>query len=215
MVSRYGPFLLSFALLTGCVSAPDGPRKAPVKQSGLTLPDNALMKACVGDLNKLGAGFSVLADHYSGNCSAINSVKLTDIGIPITNLAATQCSLARDFTVWARVAVQLAAREVFGKSVTKVETMGSYSCRTVRGVVSNRLSEHAFANAIDVSGFVLSDGRRITVEMGWNTDPDDSRFLHLIRDSACKRFKTVLSPDYNAAHYNHLHFDMGRGPYCR
>ncbi len=212
---RYGPFLLALLALGGCVSAPDGPRKAPIKQSAVQLPDNDLMKACVGDLNKLGAGFSVLPDQYAGNCSAVNAVKLTDIGIPITNLSATQCSLARDFAIWARVAVQQAARDVFGKGVAKVETMGSYACRTVKGVASNRLSEHAFANAIDVSGFVLSNGRRITVEAGWNGDADDSRFLHAVRDSACKRFKTVLSPDYNAAHYNHLHMDMGRGPYCR
>jgi hypothetical protein len=35
-------------------------------------------------------------------------------------------------------------------------------------------------------------------------------FFAVIHNSACKRFKTVLSPDYNAAHYNHLHLDMGK-----
>ena len=68
---------------------------------------------------------------------------------------------------------------------------------------------------MDVSGFVLADGRRITVEAGWNGSDDERKFLRQVRQAACQRFQTVLSPDFNAAHYNHLHFDLGRGPYCR
>jgi hypothetical protein len=69
---------------------------------------------------------------------------------------------------------------------------------------------------VDVAAFVLSDGRRISVEQGWRGDDRTRRFLQLIHDSACKRFNTVLSPDYNAAHANHLHFDMGgKAGFCR
>jgi hypothetical protein len=81
---------------------------------------------------------------------------------------------------------------------------------------TNRLSEHATGNAVDVSAFVLADGRRISIERDWrNPDPAVQDFLQTIRASACKRFGTVLSPDYNAAHYNHLHLDLGRGGLCR
>ena len=47
---------------------------------------------------------------------------------------------------------------------------------------------------------------------------DDGRvrdFLRAIHDAGCRRFQIGLGPDANAYHYNHMHFDMGRGPYCR
>ena len=48
------------------------------------------------------------------------------------------------------------------------------------------------------------------LRLWWRGRADEQAFLRRLRESACKRFGTVLSPDYNAAHYNHLHFDMGR-----
>jgi hypothetical protein len=93
--------------------------------------------------------------------------------------------------------------------------MGSYSCRNVAG--SGRLSAHATARAIDVSAFVLADGRRITVRQDWSGgSPAQQHFLRIVHDSACKRFGTVLSPDYNAAHTDHFHLEAGRpGGFCR
>ena len=41
----------------------------------------------------------------------------------------------------------------------------------------------------------------------WTGNDPESRFLHEVRDGACKLFATVLSPDYNAAHADHLHLD--------
>jgi hypothetical protein len=92
--------------------------------------------------------------------------------------------------------------------------MGSYNCRNVAG--SDRLSAHANANAIDVSGFVLADGRRITVLGGWTRGTRAEReFLRVIHGSACKRFGTVLGPGYNAAHANHLHLEHSSSAFCR
>src|SRR3546814_1633335 len=86
----------------------------------------------------------------------------------------------------------------------------------MNGNMSGNLSEHAHSNAVDVSAFVLADGRRITVKNDWHGDDRTRRFLQVVHDSACKRFRTVLSPDYNAAHHDHFHFDMGgKGTYCR
>ena len=98
--------------------------------------------------------------------------------------------------------------------VVRIDTYGTYNCRRIAG--SSRLSQHAKADAVDVAAFLLADGRRISLQNGWNGDAASRAFLRRIRDSACKRFNTVLSPDYNAAHHDHLHFDMGgRGGYCR
>jgi len=69
-------------------------------------------------------------------------------------------------------------------------------------------SEHATANALDVAGFTLADGRSISVLRDWTGDGEDAQFLRAVRDGACDLFSTVLSPDYNAAHRDHFHFDQ-------
>jgi hypothetical protein len=92
--------------------------------------------------------------------------------------------------------------------------MGSYNCRNVAG--TSKRSEHAHANAIDVSAFVLADGRRITVQGGWNGNRSERAFLKAIHKSACRRFGTVLGPDFNKAHHDHFHLDMADNKgFCR
>ncbi|MBU2033606.1 MAG: extensin family protein, partial [Alphaproteobacteria bacterium] len=69
-------------------------------------------------------------------------------------------------------------------------------------------SEHATGNAVDIAGFVLADGTRISVLADWDDEGDKGAFLRRVRDGACDSFATVLSPDYNAAHADHFHLDM-------
>jgi hypothetical protein len=69
------------------------------------------------------------------------------------------------------------------------------------------LSQHSYARAIDIAGFVLMDGRRITVARDWQGDGEKAGFLREVRDGACGLFSTTLSPDYNPAHRDHLHLD--------
>lgn len=92
--------------------------------------------------------------------------------------------------------------------------MGSYACRNIAG--SSKRSAHSRAEAIDIAGFVLADGRRITIKTGWDArSPQEREFLRIVHRSACKRFGTVLGPDYNAAHADHLHLEEGDGSFCR
>jgi hypothetical protein len=172
-------------------------------------------RQCFARLESQSVAYTPLPDRsFGGGCSAIGSVKLLDIGVPATNLGAMTCGLAANFAAWARYGVQPAARMVFGTEIERIETFGTYNCRPIAG--SAKLSEHAHSNAIDVSAFVLADGRRISVEKDWTGDARARQFLALVHASACKRFSTVLSPDYNAAHHDHFHFDMGgRGGFCR
>jgi hypothetical protein len=115
---------------------------------------------------------------------------------------------------WARFGVDRAARQILGSPLARIETMGSYSCRNVAG--SARRSAHASAEAIDVAAFVLADGRRISVLDDWRGGSSEEReFLKVVHTSACKRFGTVLGPDYNAAHRDHLHLEKGDGSFCR
>ena len=125
------------------------------------------------------------------------------------------CPVALSFAIWERQVLQPAARSILGAEVTAIDHYGSYSCRRVYGDATGRPSQHATANALDVAGFRLADGRRVTVAADWSDPGEEGRFLRAIRDGACGTFETVLGPEYNAAHRDHFHFD--RGPYriCR
>lgn len=209
--------LVPLAFLAACVGPPGGHRP-PGGHPVQVVPQGPELKQCLSDLGRLKARYSLLPDRDFGQgCSTISSVQLTGVGIPVTNITAIQCPLALALAAWTREAVQPAAKQVFGDRVVRLESFGSYSCRNIKGRprMAGTRSEHATANAVDISGFVLADGRRITLEAGWNGAEDERRFLRTIRAAACKRFQTVLSPDFNAAHRDHLHFDMGRGPFCR
>jgi hypothetical protein len=210
--------LASALALSACIPAPDQSRsgKRPAKRP-VAVATTAEMKACVADLRRMSASYTILPNQdFGGGCSANNSVQLLGVGLPITNVSMIRCPMARAMTAWAQGPVQRAARDAFGARVVKIETMGAYSCRNVVGGRGTGRSEHASANAVDISAFILSDGRRVSIKQGWYGEGDERQFLRSIRDAACKgMFQTVLSPEYNAAHHDHLHFDMGRGPYCR
>ena len=122
----------------------------------------------------------------------------------------TACPVAAALALWERDVVQPAAARHFGQRVTRVEHFGSYSCRRLYGRGEGPWSEHATANAIDVAGFRLADGKRVSVLHDWNDGDVEAAFLRAVRDGACGLFATVLSPDYNAAHANHLHLDQAQ-----
>ncbi|MDO9498490.1 extensin family protein, partial [Falsiroseomonas sp.] len=114
--------------------------------------------------------------------------------------------------------VQPAAHAAYGQRVVAVESYGTYACRRIGGSRDGRFSEHATANAIDIASFRLEDGRRIGIAADWDGDEADAAFLRTVRDGACRIFATTLSPEYNAAHHDHLHFDQARrggGTFCR
>ena len=208
--------------LTGCGAIPDSRAPArPITQAAPQTPFAARPEAltCHATLGKTGSQFAPLPDRmYGAGCSTTNSVRLERVGgdsgqFAVTNLNALACPLANNFAAWARFGVDRAARQILGSPLVRIETMGSYSCRNVAG--TTRLSAHSRAEAIDVAAFVLADGRRISVQNGWLASPDERRFMRTIHASACKRFGTVLGPDYNAAHKDHLHLEFGNGTFCR
>lgn len=172
---------------------------------------------CLADLRREEVGFRALPDQrFEGGCSALGAVQLLDIGTPVTNLGAMTCPVARQFARWTREAVQPAASQWLGSPVRRIESFGTYSCRSVNSRPGARLSEHALANAVDVAAFVLADGRRVTVLDGWNSNDANVRaFLRAVHQAGCRRFAIVIGPDGDAFHRDHFHFDMGRGPYCR
>ena len=204
-------------LLAGCIPNGDRPRREPPRApQSSTAPSRAALQ-CQAELRKEGVKFRALPDRWFANgCSAAGAVQLLDIGTPVTNLGAMTCPVARQFARWAREAVQPAAHAWLGRKVVRIESFGTYSCRPINNQPGARLSEHGRANAVDIGVFVLEGGRRISVKDGWRDgDEDVRRFLRAVHQAGCRRFGVVLGPDADAFHRDHLHFDLGQGPYCR
>ena len=120
----------------------------------------------------------------------------------------TSCPVAAALVLWEREALQPAAARHFTSSVAAIDHAGSYSCRRLYGRAEGQFSEHATADAVDIIGFRLADGTRISVQRDWPSGGPKSAFLRDVRDGACGFFATTLSPDYNQAHADHLHLDQ-------
>jgi hypothetical protein len=127
--------------------------------------------------------------------------------------AQATCAVDAALVRWLWHGVQPAAQALLGSRVAVLEHYGTNNCRRIGGGSEGKWSEHATGNAIDIAAFKLADGRRIVVRRDWastSTDAadDEAAFLREARDTACDEFATVLSPDYNAAHADHLHLDQ-------
>lgn len=183
---------------------------------------------CRAVLETSGVALEALPPVGEGACRRSDRLMLTAGGTASYGLAPVNpqltCAAATALEIWMRQTVQPAAEEIFMMRVAKVEHLGTYNCRRIGGGEAGRWSEHATGNAIDIAAFVLEDGQRISVLGDWqdgggeSDESDEGRFLHRVRDAACQVFATVLSPDYNAAHANHLHLDQADrmiGSACR
>lgn len=209
------PALLILIFL-GLLAAGCGGGPRPRGGSG-PVDDDRAYRQCMAQIGALDVKVQPLPDRtFANGCSATHAVKLVAIGIPVTNLGAMKCMTALPFIRWVREIVMQQGQSYFGRPVIRIESYGTFACRPKNGVQGAGLSEHGRANAVDIAAFVLQGGRRITVKDDWNgPDPRARAFLRAVHAAACRRFSVVLGPDANAFHRDHLHFDMGRGPYCR
>lgn len=171
---------------------------------------------CRQVLATTGIEYTPVDDRITGPaCGFFNAVRVEKTSSRIGKSFSLSCRAAVSLALWERHVLEPAAQKHFGQKISTLEHFGSYSCRNVYGRANATRSQHATAEALDVAGFVLEDGRRIRVLKDWAEEGDDAAFLKEIRTGACRFFDGVLSPDYNAAHRDHFHFD--RGPYraCR
>ncbi|WP_183943039.1 extensin family protein [Sphingomonas sp. BK580] len=208
--------LLVALVLAGCgrVERP----ALPSTRAEVEGPSPRETRQCFADLRALGVDFQPLPDkQYGGGCALVGTVKLLDIGVPTANLGAVRCGEARTYAAWARNGVAPAAYQILGSELSRIVSMGSYACRNTIGTKGPaRRSGHALANAIDIAAFELKDGRRISILGDWRSpDPAVQQFLRTVHASACRRFGTVLSPDYNAVHRDHLHLEDDGARFCR
>ncbi|MBI2392646.1 MAG: extensin family protein [Deltaproteobacteria bacterium] len=126
------------------------------------------------------------------------------------------CTLAAELPKIEAI-VQEEARALLGGEIKRIETLGAYACRTSKGPLTTAyggkgvLSEHAFGLAIDLKAFVPKKGKAVTIAKDWGKDTKAGEFLANVRYRLRKEtaITHVITPDYNAAHRDHLHVDRG------
>jgi hypothetical protein len=235
----------------------------------------AALRQCLRLLAPVTSSIDILDPLRDGECGAPVPVRLKRIGatggVDVDPPAVVNCHVIARLHDWIEGTLQPAAERLLGSRITRILTASSYDCRNRIGSASVRISEHAFANAIDVGAVVTADGRTIDVLTNWGPTahdlraqqrapaadrpedrktaateesakrPDHARrrkeaasserassnrksmtdavpvpqphtreaeFLRAVHAGACGVFSTVLGPEANDAHRNHLHFDL-------
>ncbi|GLH81392.1 hypothetical protein SSBR45G_63010 [Bradyrhizobium sp. SSBR45G] len=144
-----------------------------------------------------------------GACGGDDLVRLEAVVLPdkrrvaVTPAAVMRCTMATAVAGWVRGDVApLVAR--LGSPIAALDNYDSYQCRGRNNIAGAQMSEHGRANAIDVRGFKLADGRMI--ELTDRTQPRDLR--EAVLHSVCTHFATVLGPDSDWYHEDHIHLDL-------
>ena len=163
---------------------------------------------CRAVLSRSDVVFTALPPIGEGDCARPDRTQLGDYPLAPDTPPVT-CPVAAALEIWRQRSVALAARDILGSEILRIEHLGAFACRRIYGGADGPWSEHATANAIDIAAFVLEDGRRISVLSDWEGEGAEAHFLRVVREGACNSFATVLSPEYNAAHAHHFHFDQG------
>jgi len=147
-----------------------------------------------------------------GICGLTKPFKVTALqggAVAFNAIATLDCSMVAELDQWLADVVQPAAQARLGTSVVQINSMGSYSCRGMNGQHGAPLSEHSFGNALDIGGFILTDGRTVSVARDWTRGDYAARaFLMDVHGGSCQHFSTVLAPGSNPFHYNHIHVDL-------
>lgn len=148
-----------------------------------------------------------------GQCGAQQPFEMSaaDNGrIAMRPTALLRCPMIPAVEHWVQTHVATAARRHFGIPVVEMKVAASYGCRPMNGISGAKLSEHGHANALDISVFILADGRQVSVRQGWYGDPRERAFLRDVHQGACNTFTTVLGPNADSFHRDHFHMDLAR-----
>lgn len=173
-------------------------------------------ESCLAEQRVQLSSYVQIADELDGPgiCGLTRPFKVTALqegAVAFNSTATLDCSMVAELEAWLAEVVQPAARARFGVPVVRINSKGSYACRGMNGQYGAPLSEHAFGNAFDISGFILADGREISIARDWTRgDQQTKDFLWEVHGGSCGRFSTVLSPGSNMFHYDHIHVDLAR-----
>ena len=172
--------------------------------------------SCAAVLAGSGFRYTPVPDRTAGpGCEIENAVRIDRTSAVVGTPFVMTCASAVMLALWERHVLQPSAEAHFGQPVVRIRHFGSFACRNVYSREAAPRSRHATADALDIAGFTLADGRQVRVLADWTGEDRAGAFLRDVHGGACRFFDTVLGPDYNAAHRDHLHFDRGSYRACR
>lgn len=142
-------------------------------------------------------------------CGVEDPVAITSVaGVRLSQTATVDCSIAKALDRW----VDEVAQPAFNGNLVEMQVAAHYICRSRNNVKGAKISEHGKGRAIDISAFILSNGKVLTVAQNYN------KLLRRIYKAGCGYFMTTLGPGSDGYHEDHFHFDTSArsgGAYCR
>jgi len=215
--------LALLGLLAACAQAPRPlpapPPAAPVvvPQPGLQLWPNrdAIQSVCLNDLAAAGAQFELIAQAEPGRdgCTLNNGVKLIRSNVELNRPVELTCPMALRLMEFERDVLQPAALTYFNKPLRRLNHAGGFTCKRMTGNGA-RVSEHGHGRAIDIWGFSLLDETTISINRQWRARDRFGDYLREVARKSCDYFSVVLTPNTDAAHSSHFHWDIGQWKRC-
>ena len=200
--AAFGAVLAVLAVLSGCAPAALAPPPAPLQPT-----------ACLDQLSQRGIAYQLVSVPAAiRGCTLSGGVKVERLLVAFDKPAEMTCELALKLDEFEINVVQVAAQRHFNRRLVQIRHYGAYACRNISG--TRRLSEHARGQAIDIAGFELEGGLKISVKDHWRGAGARTAFLREVAKGACRLFSVVLTPKSNAEHLDHLHLDLGPHPLC-
>ena len=142
-------------------------------------------------------------------CGIEDPVAITSVaGVRLSQTATVDCSIAKALNAW----VDEVAQPAFNGNLVELQVAAHYICRSRNNVKGAKISEHGKGRAIDISAFILSNGKALTVAQNYN------KVLRRIYKAGCGYFMTTLGPGSDGYQEDHFHFDTSArkgGAYCR
>lgn len=151
----------------------------------------------------------------AGACPLHNVVRVRDFGpVSLNSSFLASCPLALRSALFVSQQARPLTRTWTGSELVRIEHLGSYACRNIYHRPDARRSEHATAEALDISAFRLANGERVTILHGWRSTKTQP-WLQALLTASCGYYGNGLGPKYNAAHANHFHLGMRGFGLCR
>ena len=169
-------------------------------------PQRIYQSACPAVLNG-NVIASPLPPIVEGQCGERSPLQVSEIfSVSLSKPVILNCRMTSTLANWIEDLQQHRFDE--GRPLLqRINVSTSYYCRRRNNAPSGKISEHGFANALDMTGFEFRPDQTLTVEQDWESE--NAETLKTMRDLACKHFTTVLSPDADPHHADHFHFDLG------
>lgn len=215
-VARVVPSKVQFvaAVQVGAILRPSL-RPRGVEQKAMARRNARRKGQVCGDPDLQGDAVGPVPGRING-CGIKDAVRLRSVsGVTLSQASLMDCTTATALKTWTDKSAKKSLRST-GGGLASYQVAAHYACRTRNNQKGARISEHGRGRAIDISGFVLKDGTRLTVLNDWNSR--NGKALKSMHKGACGPFGTVLGPRSDRFHRDHFHFDTARyrsGPYCR